>query len=384
MKQILSLLALLTCCQVAGAANWLTEWGTPVTPAAGDVIAIQDVSDTSENAWGKARSTLVGSIWSSASGLGSSQMADADWGDFSLSSGTATIDADVITAAKLADGDWGDISISSNVATIDIGVLRYDTTQSLTGPQIIDALFNLGIDATITGTIISNGSGSEVRKDTTTTTDPTVGDDSLDGYIVGSRWYNTTSDEEFVALSISAGAAVWLSTTNQFALSADLIDDTHIDWGTAGNEVSGADVPLADSGAYFATDNVESALQETAADARKIMIPFTVDSIADVTEYGMFHTDEAITIQKVIAVHEGTGLSTPSVVLDIRHSTDRSAAGNQLETSSFTITSSTTGDSFNSGFEDATVPANSWIWVESSSASGTTDNLLIQIYATYD
>lgn len=46
-----------------------------------------------------------------------------------------------------------------------------------------------------------------------TTTDPGVGDDSGDGYSVGSRWINTTGDgKEFVCTDASVGAAVWLQT----------------------------------------------------------------------------------------------------------------------------------------------------------------------------
>lgn len=45
-------------------------------------------------------------------------------------------------------------------------------------------------------------------------------------------------------------------------LSADSVNDTHIDWGTGANQVSAADMPIADAGAYFTTDNVEAALQQ--------------------------------------------------------------------------------------------------------------------------
>ncbi len=45
------------------------------------------------------------------------------------------------------------------------------------------------------------------------TTDPTTGDDTGDGYAVGSRWINVTSDEEFVCLDATAAAAVWATTT---------------------------------------------------------------------------------------------------------------------------------------------------------------------------
>lgn len=48
-----------------------------------------------------------------------------------------------------------------------------------------------------------------------TTTDPTVNDDSSEGYSVGSRWINTASDTEFVCVDASVGAAVWVRTTNE-------------------------------------------------------------------------------------------------------------------------------------------------------------------------
>ena len=45
------------------------------------------------------------------------------------------------------------------------------------------------------------------------TTNPLVTDDSNAGYSVGSRWINTTTDEEFVCVDASVGAAIWINTT---------------------------------------------------------------------------------------------------------------------------------------------------------------------------
>jgi hypothetical protein len=44
--------------------------------------------------------------------------------------------------------------------------------------------------------------------------DPTVNDDSGDGYNVGQLWVNTTSDEAFVLVDNTLGAAVWTSITS--------------------------------------------------------------------------------------------------------------------------------------------------------------------------
>lgn len=62
--------------------------------------------------------------------------------------------------------------------------------------------------------LIDSGSTSEVKYNLTATTDPGVGDDSDDGYTIGSRWVNVTLDKEFVCLDASVGAAVWSETSH--------------------------------------------------------------------------------------------------------------------------------------------------------------------------
>jgi len=44
--------------------------------------------------------------------------------------------------------------------------------------------------------------------------DPTTGDDSGDGYSIGSVWLNTTSDKWFMCLDNAVGAAVWKQTVD--------------------------------------------------------------------------------------------------------------------------------------------------------------------------
>lgn len=104
----------------------------------------------------------------------------------------------------------------------------------------------------------------------------------------------------------------------------------------------------------------------------------TLDAPTSSDNVTMFRTDVAITVQEVIAVSKGT---TPSTTYKIKHSTDRSAAGNDLTTSAAT-TSTTTGDV--ATLDDATIPANSWVWLETSAASGTGVVLSIDLRYTED
>lgn len=60
---------------------------------------------------------------------------------------------------------------------------------------------------------ISGGSTSAIKNNWAASSAPTTGDDSGDGYVVGSRWIDTTNDKEYVCLDNSAGAAVWTETT---------------------------------------------------------------------------------------------------------------------------------------------------------------------------
>jgi microcystin-dependent protein len=46
---------------------------------------------------------------------------------------------------------------------------------------------------------------------------------------------------------------------------ADVIKDTHIDWGLGANQVSAVDIPIEDTGGYFSSSDVEGALQELGA-----------------------------------------------------------------------------------------------------------------------
>ena len=62
-------------------------------------------------------------------------------------------------------------------------------------------------------------------------------------------------------------------------------------------------------------------------------------------------------------------------------STDRRAAGNALTTSG-AVTSTTTGS--DATLSDATIPANSWVWLETTAQGGTTPQMAIFVRYTDD
>jgi hypothetical protein len=63
-------------------------------------------------------------------------------------------------------------------------------------------------------TLRHNGTDWVRIKNNQTTTAPGTGDDNTAGYSIGSRWHDTVADNEYVALDVSTGAAVWKNTTS--------------------------------------------------------------------------------------------------------------------------------------------------------------------------
>jgi len=95
----------------------------------------------------------------------------------------------------------------------------------------------------------------------------------------------------------------------------------------------------------------------------------------------MLFTDAAITLTDVTVVVRG---STPSVTWTLKHALDRSdGSPNDVVGSSTTSTNTTTGDSPTlSG--DVTIPANSYVWIETSATSGTVDEYALTFSFTTD
>ena len=107
---------------------------------------------------------------------------------------------------------------------------------------------------------------------------------------------------------------------------------------------------------------------------------FTIKSPTATEDTTLWSDDKAITITKIIVVLVGT---TPSVTWTIRHGTDRSLAGAEVVTGGTTTTSITTGDVVTT-FNDATVVADSFVWLETTAQSGTVDSLNVTIFYRQD
>ncbi len=108
----------------------------------------------------------------------------------------------------------------------------------------------------------------------------------------------------------------------------------------------------------------------------------TVESPTSSEDLTMFFTDVAITVTQLTGVL-AVGSATPSVTYTIRHDPDRSASGNEVVTGGEVLTNISTGVQTTT-FNDATIPANSFVWLETTAQSGTVPELHVSIKFTRD
>lgn len=175
--------------------------------------------------------------------------------------------------------------------------------------------------------------------------------------------------------SITQDTITWLASTglvkrtgaNTLAI-ATAWTDYYAPWST--------DVAIADGGTGSST--ASGARTNLAIDWSKSI---SVQSPTSTENATVFFTDVAITITKMACVLRGS--ATPSVTWSVRHSTDRSATGNEVVTSGTTTTSTTTGSVVTS-FNDATIPANSFVWFTTTAKSGTVDEISLTAIYTKD
>ena len=120
----------------------------------------------------------------------------------------------------------------------------------------------------------------------------------------------------------------------------------------------------------------------TQAKAIKKSFSITVEDPAADEDITIAFTEKAITITEMRAVLIGSG--SQSVTWTIRHhATDRTNAGIEVVTGGTATTGLTSGSDV-TAFNDATIPADSFIWLETTAMVATVTELHITIVYTVD
>ncbi len=235
------------------------------------------------------------------------------------------------------------------------------------------------------------------------TTAPTANEDIGDGYQVGSIWIDITNKLTYQCVDSSAAAAVWrklslvLGTGVETALGVNTgntggvqlnngsgagltsLTAANIAAGALTNGMAGSTQSAADNSTKLATTAYADAAATAAAAAKIVTYALTIDALADSMNYGLGYLPASFTVTNIRAVHTGSGLSSPSVLLKVYYGSDRSS-GTAVVTAGSTVTSSTTGSNVTS-FDSAT--ASGFLWVTTGSKSGTTGNFEVFVVGHY-
>lgn len=118
--------------------------------------------------------------------------------------------------------------------------------------------------------------------------------------------------------------------------------------------------------------------------AKRLPIGFGIDNPTVSSKSTKFYSETAFTVEKTAGLLDTDGGNNDSVCVNICFATDYSTpAPSTLFASDIWVKSVSTGD-FNTSFQDATVPANSWVWLRTSNKAGTVSQLSFTVHAKYD
>jgi hypothetical protein len=117
----------------------------------------------------------------------------------------------VLTGLSLVSG--AAITAADSILSA-IGKLQKQISDNLS--TLTSHMANTSNPHSVTKTQVGLSEVENLKVNLTATTNPGATNDSSQGYAVGSRWTNVTSQHEFVCLSATAGTAVWKLTTPIF------------------------------------------------------------------------------------------------------------------------------------------------------------------------
>ena len=204
-----------------------------------------------------------------------------------------------------------------------------------------------------------------------------VGTDRIVGTTASSNWAETISG---IPLSIFNNDSNWSSTVGtvtSVATSGAISGGTITSTGTITHLTTAGNKHIPTGG--NSGDLLENSASGTAIwVTRKGQQVFRQDNpTTNHDDEGIMFTDVAITLTNIHAIIvDGT-----SVAWSMFHDTDRSASGTLIDAN--TTSNKTTGDDITS-FSDATIPANSFVWVDLTAVTGSPAEFMLMLFWTVD
>ena len=260
-----------------------------------------------------------------------------------------------VTLAKMADMDTASFIGRDTAAT--------GTPEILSGAEATALLSEFAKDSGAQGVVPASAGGTSayLRADGTWQTPAGSGDVSAVNSPNANefaRWTTATSIEGRTAAEVMADLPAFsTSSTTQGAV--------------AGSNSVGATYYLNGNGAWTVPAGGSAA---TLTKSITVEDPVTGETIS------MFFTTVAITVTQITAVIVGS----TSITFNISHGTSRAAVTNDVMTSDDVADSTTTGNITTTGWSDNTIPADSFVCLTTSAASGTPTELHVTVEYTED
>lgn len=138
------------------------------------------------------------------------------------------------------------------------------------------------------------------------------------------------------------------------------------------------DIPSKNAASGICQLDANSRVDPTQTAEKSIAI--TVEDPAADEDITIHRFNVAVTITKIIGVLVGY----TSVTINPKHHTDRNNAGTGVLSAAAAVTSTTTGDNVSLAGGDATIPADSFLWLETTAKTGTSGQLHLTFFYTED
>jgi len=343
------------------------------SPTASDLLIIEDVADSNNK-----KKIAIGNLPIGGGGSGTKVLVQGRMDTTQSFTSTAErIDyVDNSTGGFDINNEWDNTTHRFTVGASGAGVYQFTNQVFVdnSGGWIQLYCEKNGVKGRITGTDLHTSWDTPIA---TTNIELAVGDyveffvDSTTNFTMNATWYalNNFQITKLTAVAPTAGTDVNAVHTNIGGEITAL---------TAKATPTTSDVLIIEDAA-----DSNNKKKSTLASVKNTVAPIltktiTLESPTASDDITIFRTDRDITVQEVIAVNTGT---SPSTTYQIKYNGSRNNAGTALTTSAST-TSVVAGNT--ATLSNPSIPADNWVWLETTAASGTDVFLTIDIRYTED
>jgi len=290
--------------------------------------------------------------------------------------GSLTVAAGTGTTSVINSNTSGSTGVTVAVAGTGIAISESGNTITLTGSALTSE-----VDGSITnegylGVEAGGGTSSVIRghnsSGTTTGTGVTI---NVAGTGLAISESTSTNGGSITITGSALTSEVDGSVTNEGSLTVGAGSSTT---STIVSNTSGSTAVTIEAGAGMAIS--ESGSTITLASNAEYIKSATIEAPTATENITLFYTRKAITIREVSDVMRGT---SPSVTWQIKYAATRNS-GSPTNLFSASRTTTSLSGATTTTFNDATIAAGNWIWLETSAVSGTNDSLAISIAYTID